>query len=206
MDNTPAVSLKKLVRKKYKVMKFQGAYKELIGTPECAGSFIIYGDSGHGKTSFALGLMEYITSFYKCAYLPLEEGMKLSFQQAITRANLLSANAHVKLWPDFSLEELRAELSKPKAPRVIFIDSAQYVLATKQSYQVITNIEYKQFIKEFPNTLFIWISHAKKGEPKGALAEAIYYDADVCLEVKNFQAIPRKSRYGGNKPFEIKPA
>lgn len=198
-----AVSIAKLARKKFKLMKLTGEYKDLIGTPECAGSWIIYGDSGHGKTTFSLRLLKYLTKFKKCAYLPLEEGTKLTFKDAILNANLLSVSSKVKIWEGFTVQDLDIELKKPKAPEIVFIDSLQYLKMTKKSVNQLTNFEYKELLERHPSTLFIFISHAKNEAPKGALAESVYFGSDVCLQVKNFSITPVKSRYGGNSIMNL---
>lgn len=185
-------------------MDFTGAYKDLIGTPECAGSWLIYGSSGNGKTTFAMQLMKYLCDFKKCSYITIEEKQKLSFQRAIESANLLSVSSKVKIWVDYTVQDLELELAKPKSPEIIFVDSIQYLRKTSTSFQEISKFEYKELIDKYPKKLFVFISHAKKGEPKGSLAEAAYYFSDVCIKVSDFTAIPMKSRYGGSISLNYK--
>ena len=52
-----AYTYEDLARKKYKTLPLKGAWKEHLGEIERAGSILIYGDSGHGKTTYALQLM-----------------------------------------------------------------------------------------------------------------------------------------------------
>ena len=202
----PAISIEKLLKKKFIVMNFENEYKDLIGTPECSGSWLIYGGSGEGKTTFSLETLKYITRFKKCAYIPLEEGAKMTFQEAAKEANLRSASSRIKLWVDYTVEDLNNELVKPRSPEVIFIDSLQYLKMKSDSYNQLTAFEYKSLINSFPKKLFIFISHAKNNEPKGALAEAVYFGSDVCLFVKDFCVYPKKSRYGGKKSMHLKPS
>lgn len=199
----PATSISKLTKKKYKLLQFDGPFKDLIGTPECAGSWIIYGNSGNGKTTIAMRLLKYMTKFKKCAYVPLEEGTKLTFQEAVKSANLLSVSSKVKIWEDYTVQDLDIELKKNAAPEVVFIDSLQYLKMTEKSVNELTKFEYKELLKKHPNTLFIFISHAKKNEPKGSLAESVYYGSDVCLYIEDFVAYPKKSRYKGTIPYEL---
>lgn len=199
----PSVSISKLTKKKFILMPFEGAFKDLIGRPECAGSWLIYGDSGNGKTSFSLKLLKYITSFKKCAYIPLEEGTKLTFKEAVERANLLSVSSRVKIWEAHTVEDLDIELKKPKSPEVIFIDSLQYFKMNANSVNELTKFEYMELLKRHPKKLFIFVSHAKKDEPKGALAESVYFGSDVCLFVKDFVVYPKKSRYKGSEPMKL---
>lgn len=170
--------------------------------PECSGSWIIYGASGNGKTTFSLLLMKYLCEFKKCAYLSLEEGEKLSFQMAVQRAGLDTIGSKAVLWFNYDFNLLINELESPRSPKVVFIDSVQYFF-NSETNRGLTKNEYKELIRRFPTKLFIFISHEKNGMPKGALADAIYYDSDVCLRVRNFEALPAKSRYGGNQPLKI---
>ena len=199
----PAVSIEKLARKKFVLMNFTGQWKDLIGTPECSGSLLVYGGSGAGKTTFSLRFLKYITHFKKCAYIPLEEGTKLTFKDAITNANLLPVSARVKIWEGYTVEDIDIELSKPKAPDVVFIDSLQYLKMTSKSVNELTKFEYKELLERHPKKLFVFVSHAKKNEPRGALAESVYYGSDVCLFVDDFTVYPAKSRYGGKIPMEL---
>lgn len=199
----PAMSIDKLARRKFVLIPFDNEWKDLIGTPECAGSWIVYGNSGNGKTTFSLQLLKYMAKFKKCAYLPLEEGTKLTFKQAIQRANLVSVSNKVKIWDNYTVQDLDAELPKPKSPDVIFIDSLQYLRMHAKSPNQLTSFEYLDLLKRYPKKLFVFISHAKNNEPKGALAESVYFGSDVCLYVDNFKVQPRKSRYGGKVVFEL---
>ena len=52
-----AYTYEDLARKKYKTLPLKGGWKEYLGEIEKAGSILIYGDSGHGKTTYALQLM-----------------------------------------------------------------------------------------------------------------------------------------------------
>lgn len=204
MDSTPAISIQKLTRKKFKIMQFENEYKDLIGQPACGGGWMIYGDSGNGKTTFSLKLLKYLCSFKKCAYVPLEEGTQATFQSAVKRANLLPVAKRIKIWEDYTWQQIDVELEKKRSPDVVFIDSIQYLRGSTDSYQGLTRFECKRVIKKHPKKLFIFISHAKDGYVKGALADSVYFDSHVCIQIKNFQAIPKKSRYGGSITVDIK--
>ncbi|MEO9258573.1 MAG: hypothetical protein ABI207_09325 [Crocinitomicaceae bacterium] len=200
----PAISINKLITKKFKIMEFEGIWKDLIGTPECSGSTLIYGDSGQGKTTFALGFMKYLCGFKKCAYIPLEEKAKLSFAMSLKRANLKSISNKVKLWIDYTAEDLDVELTKSKSPDVIFIDSLQYFKLNKTAHQELTRFEFIDFIHRHPKKLFVFISQVKNDLPKGSLGDSVYYHSDTCINIQNFNAIPTKNRFGGGSSYEFK--
>jgi|SRR5690554_53172 len=199
----PAVSVKKFSKKEFDTLDFKGEWKDLLGTPAMGGSWIIYGDSGNGKTTFALKLLKYLLNFKKCAYIPLEEGLFLSFQKALNRENLVSKSAKLKLWEDYRIEDLNKELSKPRAPEFIFLDSLQYVRMNKESVNQITKFEYLELLKQHPTKTFIFISHADKNQPRGALGKDVFYGSHVCLFVESFVIYPKKNRFEGTEPMDI---
>ncbi len=51
-----AISISELLTTNFKVLPFEGDWKASIGNPELAGSWIIWGKSGNGKTRFTLQL------------------------------------------------------------------------------------------------------------------------------------------------------
>jgi hypothetical protein len=189
-----AMSVEKLLKKKFKVMGFENEFKKSFGTPELSGSWIIWGDSGNGKTSFTLQLSKYLTHFGKVAYNSLEEGAKLSFQRAIKRTGMISVSKRFLIIDGETIEELKERLHKQKSPQIIIIDSVQYTDLDK--------VSYKKLLNEFPTKLFIFISHADGKQPKGSTAVAIKYDADIKIRVEGYKAFPL-SRFGGNEPFVI---
>lgn len=177
------------------VVEFDGAWKEAIGDPELKGSWIIWGNSGNGKTSFALQLAMYFTKFCKVVYDSIEEGMSKSMQDAINR---ISIDTHSKyrfsLLDGADIPTLKETLRKKRSAKVVFIDSLQY---TGLSYA-----DYKQLRDEFPNKLFIFVSHADGREPKGEVAKSVRYDAMVKIRVEHYWAFTQ-GRYGGGEPFVI---
>lgn len=182
-----AISVTQLYGKKRKVLKFDGKWREAIGEPELAGNWIVWGKSGHGKTSFVVQLTKYLSKWSRVLYNSLEEGDSLSLVASFRRQNMDEVKRRVIILDKEPIAELRSRLKKPKAPRIVVIDSAQYTFLTIP--------EYFDLKKEFPNILFIWISHEKAGEPKGLLAQNIWYDAMVKIRVHNYRANVHTSRY-----------
>ena len=183
-----------LISKKFKTIALEGEWKDLIGTPELNGAWIIWGESGNGKTRLVLQLVKCLSQFGKIAYNTLEEGAKLSFQRAIKESGLRGLGTRFMIIPGEDIEELTERLSKHKSPNVIVIDSIQYTSLEKRTY--------KKLITAFPKKLFIFISHAEGKKPLGATANAIRYDADVKIWVEGYRAFAI-SRYGGGKPYTI---
>lgn len=189
-----AVSVTDLYTKKFKVLEFEGEWESLIGKPELKGSWIIWGASGNGKTRFTLMLCKYLTRFGKVAYNSLEEGFSLSMKQAFIATGMEEVKKSIVLLDQESIEDLKIRLSKKKSPHIIVIDSIQY-----------TGLTYKGFVKlkeQFPNKLFICISHADGKKPRGNTAKSIEYDSFVKIRVEGFMA-QAVSRFGGGQDYTI---
>lgn len=194
--NKRALSVSDMLNYSPEVLPFTGEWREAIGLPELKGAWIVFGDSGNGKTSFALKLGKYFAQIGKrVAYDSIEEGVSLSMREAYIRTGMSDVSGRFILLDKEPITELRMRLKKRRSPEVIIIDSVQYTGLTSK--------EYKELVDDFPHKLFIFISHADGLKPKGALAQAIYYDAFVCLLIKGFKALVKKSRYGGNGEITI---
>lgn len=189
-----AVSISELLNKTFKVLPFEGQWKASIGEPEMAGSWIVWGKSGNGKTRFTLQLCKYLTAFGKVAYNSLEEGASLSMRQAFLDTGMEAVKRRIVLLDGEAMDDLMQRLKKRRSPDVIVIDSIQY---TGMNYET-----YRQLRKEFPKKLFILISHADGKEPSGRVAKSIRFDAFVKIYVEGYLAFPT-SRYGGGKPYTI---
>ena len=172
-------------------LNFEGEWKKAIGTPELTGTWLIWGNSANGKTRFALQLAKYLTNFRRVAYNSLEEGLSKSIQEAILATGL---DKDFYLLDKESMENLKSRLRKKRSPDIIFIDSLQY---TGMNYNA-----YKELRAEFPNKLFIFISHAEGNEPRGNVAKSIKYDANVKIPVIGYAAYPQ-SRYGGGEKYVV---
>lgn len=191
----PLYSVADIEKKVFKTLAFEGEWKDLIGTPEVSGCWIIWGLSGNGKTRFALQLAKYMASFQRVYYNSLEEGMKLSFRKALKDNQLQSVGKKFGFHSE-NLEEMRARLKQKRSPKIIFIDSLQYLNPSKE--------EVRKLLDDFPDRLFIFISHAQGLQPKGEVADEIRYHSDVKIRVHQFLASPAETtRYGGHKPYII---
>jgi len=197
-----AISYHELASKKFKTMNLTDEFAALIGHPERTGAWIVYGNSGNGKTRFTLQLTKELSRLAKVGYNTIEEGVKLTFQKAIIESNLKPAGSRFMIIPGDNLMELKQRLNRPKSPKIVVIDSLQYFTYAPDNQRVITHLEYKELLNEYPKTLFIFISHEENGKPKGALGKAIEYDADVKIHIEGYKAFAI-SRYGGREPYTI---
>jgi predicted ATP-dependent serine protease len=190
-----AVSVHELVNTEHHTLAFDGAWANLIGLPELTGSWLIWGNSGSGKTRFALQLAKYFTRFCRVAYNSLEEGASASLKHAVIDVNMMEVRNRFMVLDKEPLAELTDRLSKHKSPQVIFIDSVQY--------SGLNYAGYIRLIEQFRNKLFVFVSHADGKNPAGRVARSIRYDAMVKLYVEGYRVPAPASRYGGGEPFTI---
>lgn len=189
----PAKSMADLLKQNFKTFDFEGDFLESFGKPEKNGAWLVWGESGNGKTDFSLQIAKYLSNFGKVFYNTLEERGRESFKIACIRNNMQSCGNRFS-YESENYEQLMYRLKKKRAAKIVIIDSLQYLR--------ISSKQYDEMRTQLPNTLFIFISHAKGTQPKGALADEIRYDADVKVQIKDFSA-KIQSRFGGNQPFII---
>jgi len=183
-----ALSVDNLLKSNFRDITFSSTWEALLGEPELAGSWIIWGGSGCGKTSFALQLAKQLCGFGKVLYNSLEEGKSKSFKMAVMRENMKEVAAKIVFLDKEPMDALKERLRKRKSPDIVFVDSVQYTEMKLSDYIALK--------REFPRKLFVWVSHEKNREPDGRLAEKIRYDADVKIRVEGYRAFTM-SRAGG---------
>lgn len=190
-----ALSLDNLLKSKFKEILFSEQWSSFLGEPEMAGSWIIWGGSGCGKTSFALMLAKELCRFGKVLYNSLEEGKSKSFQMAVLRAEMQSVAKRIVFLDKEPINELKSRLKRKKSADIIFIDSVQYTEMKLADYQALC--------REFPKKLFVWISHEKNREPDGRLADKIRYNAHIKIHVDGYRAYAMSRTGGDNDYFTI---
>ena len=176
-----AISNKNVLTAKFEVAEFDGAFLASFGKPELRGAWIIYGGSGSGKTSFVMQVCKYLTRFRRVAYDSLEQGLSLSLQKAWERVGMEEVGNRIILLNKESLKDLRLRLAKKQSPDVVVVDSVHYWLGLKMS-------DYINLRNDFPDKLFIFVSHEKGGQPDGKLAQKIRYDSDTKIRVEGYKA------------------
>lgn len=179
------LGIKQFLLEKKQSMAFSGDFYELLGRPEPRGSWIIWGQSGSGKTTFTVRLAKYLAQFGRVAYLSLEEGDSLSLQRSFIDAGMMEVNGRVVLL-DMSYDDMVKRLEKQKSWDIVIIDSLQYARIDYDSYRALR--------QRFPRKLFIFISHADGKNPKGGVADSIRYDCSCKIYVEGFRAVAA-SRY-----------
>ena len=113
---------------KFKAVDFEGEWLRRFGRPELSGSWLVYGGSGSGKTTFMLQLAKYLTNFSKVAYDSIEQGLTLSFQRAWERTNMIEAgNKFTLIEKENTKKEIWDRMAKRNSPNVLIIDSVNYM-------------------------------------------------------------------------------
>lgn len=167
-------------------LEFTGDWEASLGKPAKCGVWIIWGRPGNGKTSFVMQLSKYLCRFGKVIYDSLEEGTGLSVQKSMSRHGMDEVSRSFILLDREPLEQLSGRLAKRKSPDIIIVDSLQY--------SGLTYTSYKRLKEDFPNKLFIFVSHAEGARPAGRVGRSVEYDADIKILVEGFRA-SCKSRF-----------
>lgn len=175
------ITNKNFVHMRFKTAEFDGPWLRSFGNPELRGSWLIYGDSGSGKTTFNMQLAKYLTRFGRVGYNTIEQGACESFQNAWNRVGMEEAGNQIVLIEKETLAELRDRLAKRRSPDILIIDSVHYWLGFKIN-------DYMKLLADFPQKLFIFIAHERAGEPKGDMAKYIRYNSDIKIHVEHFKA------------------
>lgn len=184
-----ALSPKEVLSIKRKTIPFSGRWYDLLGTPDWCGVWFIWGNSGNGKTGFAVQLAKELARFDLTAYNSLEESVSLSICNALARYRMEEVNRRFRLLDCESMEDLGNRLRKPKSPHFVIIDSFQY---TQMTYKA-----YLKFKEEFHRKkLIVFISHADGNNPSGRSAKSVMYDAAEKIWVQGQRAFS-KGRFIG---------
>ena len=190
------ISPRELATMERRLLPFEGEWLRFMGQPEDRGTWLVWGQSYNGKTRLVLQLTKYIAELgEKVAVVSLEEGDSASMRKAFSEACMEAVNARVSLWVGMDVEDIKKELRKQRSPKVVVIDSLQYLGINYNGYKALK--------EEFPTKLFIFVSHSnEKNQPKGSTAEQVKYDAMVKIQVSQFRA-KANSRYGGGEVLTI---
>ncbi|MBE7687384.1 AAA family ATPase [Tenacibaculum finnmarkense genomovar ulcerans] len=187
-----AYSYDDIAKKNFKTIALTGEWLRHQGVVEQSGSILIYGDSGHGKTTYAMRFMKELTKSGKVFYNTAEEGMRKSFMRSLRLNNMKVVSSKFTFQKE-KYDDMVLRLRRKRQPKIVIVDSVQYVFRGKKA------ADYFNLIEEFDTTLFIFISHVSKGHPEGAVANEIYWDCQNRILIEDFKAIVEKSRCGADE-------
>ena len=183
------LTLKNIIDTKIPVFDFAGEWFEAFGKPQRNGVWYIYGDSGHGKTSFLLMLIKQLANYGNILFVSYEEGeASVSLQEGIKRIGLLEANNRVSVCTK-NIKELCERLSNRKSPDIVIIDSLD-LSEFKRAEQV------AELKNSFKNKLFIFTGWAKGKEPAKRIGEDVLFLANQKFFVEGYRAISRGRSFG----------
>lgn len=183
-----------VARATFDVAPFDGQWLASFGRPELRGTWTIFGTSGSGKTTFALQLCKYLSTFRKTMYDSLEQGLSRSMQIAWERVGMSESGRGIVFGDMVTLDELKAKLKKPKSAGIVLIDSVTAI-------QGFHKVDYANLVKQFPQKLFIFIAHEKSRKAHPAVAEYIRCLSDVKIHVEGYQAFV-SSRFANTEAGE----
>ena len=183
-----ALRVSDLLEMQHEVYDFEGEWRGAFDCPERTGVWFIWGNSGNGKSTFALKLAKYMTEFGKVLYNSLEEGQSLTIKRAFKRVEMHEVEGELHLVSE-GIEELDKRLSRQRSADVVIIDSVQYTHLNFKRYYAFKN--------KHKNKLIIFISHAQGKDPSTKVASRIMYDSDLKIWVEGHKAIS-KGRYIGD--------
>lgn len=181
-DAKGIMSLDELKKAQFKVLEFKGEWRKLIGTPEERFSLMLYGQSGHGKSHFAMKFSEYLANnFGNVLYNSAEEGVSLTLQSKIK--DIKSDNLFISKHKDFTSIKKALKTSNSK---FVILDSVNHMNLTPEQVEELRAIDYTRG--------FITIHQVTKaGEFKGD--NKFLHNCDVEIMVENRNPIVKKSRY-----------
>ncbi len=189
-----AISIQKLLKKKYKDVELSPEYAELLGDIEGKCTMMAYGKSGFGKSVWVLKLINYLAEKYgKVLYNSHEEKLNKTLQDRV-RTHIEEPHMKVQFAAEWDFRTLMYRTEKNKY-RVIVIDSVQYMGFTYDQL-----IEFREFFAK-RNIILIMISFGT-GAGKTTGADALLHASDVKLYFHDGK-VTSTSRYIG-KPITKK--
>lgn len=165
-------------------MAFTGKWLDCFGEPPVSGSWIIYGTSGSGKTSFALQLAKYLTNFDRVLYWSLEQGNTKTFQSSWKREKMEDCGTDILMAnEEETFETIIKTMCQRKGRNILIIDSL-----TPLKGLSFNTVQYERFRKRMKGKLLIWLSHENGGIPDTKVGDYILKLADLKMRVEGFKA------------------
>lgn len=192
-----AKSVTEILATKIESFPFTGEWHDAFGCPDRTGVWIVWGNSGSGKSTFVMQLSKYLCQFGRVAYDSLEEGASLTMRNTLVKCGMMEVNRRFLLLDNEPMDELSIRLKKHKSPDIVVIDSFQY-----------TQMTYKQYIafkEKHRDKLLIFVSHADGKFPSGSSARSVMYDASLKIYVDGFRAFCKGRTQGATEKYDIWP-
>lgn len=197
MARTLGVS--QILSKNYKLLEIDPEWIDIVGTLPDPFSMIVIGMPKNGKTSFCMRFAKMLSKRYKTFYSSLEEGDSKTIQDAIIRAKMDEVNGDFFLGDGYFYKELKEKLSKKRSPKIVFIDSLDYMKLTTD--------QWKSLIRLYPRKSWVIIcwgkySAAEFAIPDNHYARQIKYQVGSVARVQN-GIVETRGRYGMTDPLKL---
>lgn len=171
-------------------IKFKGRFYDVFGNPQKKSRWLVWGQSGSGKSSFVMQLIKEFAETEKTLLVSLEESLDdENLQDRLRMFKMQDVSKNFTIVDD-NLEELNERLSKRNSPQVIVIDSAPYFF---MGYQF---TDYIDFTRKHKEKTLIFIGHANGQQPKSELEQKIMFDATQKVIVSGYLATNKGRKFG----------
>ena len=174
------------------LLNFNGLWLQLLGQPQTNFKMLVQGESGSGKSHFAIQFAQYLTAFGRVLYISGEEGFAATFQDKI---RTIGAHRH----PNFYTGDFRTGtellVEAPNLYHFIVIDSINDMNISYEQYlQIIERFSQSGIIALFQNT--------KTGRFRGS--NEFIHKSDIALKLEKGVACTTKNRYkAAGESFDV---
>lgn len=178
-----ALSVKQAFSIVFKLFEFTGFWLQAFGKPETTGFWYLGGGEKNGKSTFAMILAKYLTTFGKVLYVSAEEGMSKDIIGAMKFAGLSDTEKNFHIIDYEPWEDLENRLESRKCAKIIFIDNST-IYRDEVTKRMVSELKQKH-----SNKLIIMVCHEEKGQPDNALATHWRKLAKIIIQAEGLKAI-----------------
>lgn len=178
-----ALSVKQAFSIVFKLFEFTGLWLQAFGKPEITGFWYLGGGEKNGKSTFAMMLAKYLTTFGKVLYISAEEGLSKDIIAAMKFAGLSDKNKNFNIIDYEPWDQLQARFSSRKCAKIIFIDNST-VYRDEITRKLVAELK-----QNHANKLIIMVCHEQKGSPDNALATTWRKLAKIIIQAEGLKAI-----------------
>ncbi|MDV4024219.1 hypothetical protein CMT52_07700 [Elizabethkingia anophelis] len=178
-----AISVKQAYSKVFKKFDFTDLWLKAFGTPETTGFWYLGGGEKNGKTTFAMMLAKYLTSFGKVLYISAEEGISDAVINAMMFAGLSDTERNFHIIDYEPWEDLQNRFNSRKCAKIIFLDNST-VYRDEITRKMVSELK-----QNHPDKLFIMVCHEEKGLPDNALAKLWRKLAKIIIQAEGLKAL-----------------
>ena len=181
-------STEEILERKFPDLGWGERWREVFGVPADNDTWLIWGASGSGKSSFVMQLAKELAKIDRVVYVGYEEGISKSYQKRLQDFNMKEHHGSYTTVIE-SYDELTERLKRQRSGKFVIVDSIQM---SGWNYA-----QAEDLIRRFPRKTCIVVSQEEKGEPLGFDAKRLLYLASVKIKVAGYRAYS-KGRYSEN--------